>query len=96
MPDRIATDVAQVRSRPTSSGRHSRRAASLDVPVHDHVQGAPVAESIEVFRAAVPPTRLTVEVFPGADHRVQVGEPPRLATGYVERILAFLESHSQS
>lgn len=56
----------------------------------------PVAESIEVFRAAVPPTRLTVEVFPGADHRVQVGEPPRLATGYVERILAFLESHSQS
>jgi pimeloyl-ACP methyl ester carboxylesterase len=56
----------------------------------------PVEESIDVFRAHVPPTRLTVERFEGADHRVQIGDPPRLAPGYVGRILAFLESHSQS
>jgi pimeloyl-ACP methyl ester carboxylesterase len=56
----------------------------------------PVQESIDVYRSHVPPTRLTIEVFEGADHRVQVGDPPRLAPGYVGRILACLESHSQS
>ncbi|MCI0544494.1 MAG: lysophospholipase [Actinobacteria bacterium] len=53
----------------------------------------PVEDSIEVFRAVVPPNRLTVEVFEGADHRIQVGDPPRFAPGYVETILGFLGSY---
>ena len=53
----------------------------------------PVEESIEVYRSAIPPTRLTVEVFDGADHRLQVGDPPRLADSYAERIEAFLEAN---
>lgn len=56
----------------------------------------PVEESVAVLRSTIPPHRLAVEVFPGADHWVRVGDPPRLAPGYVERVLAFLESHSQS
>lgn len=56
----------------------------------------PVEESIEVLRSNVPPNRLTVEVFPDADHLVHVGDPPELAPGYVQRLLGFLESHSQS
>lgn len=54
----------------------------------------PVEDSIAVFRREVPPHRLTVEVFPHADHRILVdGE---LAPGYIEAVLTFLESHSQS
>jgi pimeloyl-ACP methyl ester carboxylesterase len=53
----------------------------------------PVEDSIEVFRSAIPPIRLTVEVFEGADHRIQVGDPPRLAPGYAERIGAFLDAN---
>lgn len=56
----------------------------------------PVEESIAVFRAQVPPNRLTVEVFPGADHWVRIGDPPVLAPGYVDKVLGFLESNSQS
>lgn len=53
----------------------------------------PVEESIAVYKTRVPPTRLLVEVFPGADHRVQVGDPPRLAPGYTEAVLGFIETH---
>lgn len=53
----------------------------------------PVEDSIAVYKARVPPTRLVVEVFPGADHRVQVGNPPRLAPGYTDTVLAFIERH---
>lgn len=56
----------------------------------------PVEESAAVFRAHVPPNRLTVEVFPGADHWVRIGDPPALAPGYVDKVLGFLESNSQS
>jgi pimeloyl-ACP methyl ester carboxylesterase len=56
----------------------------------------PVEESIEVLRSNVPPNRLRVEVFPDADHLVHVGDPPELAPGYVQKLLGFLESHSQS
>jgi pimeloyl-ACP methyl ester carboxylesterase len=52
----------------------------------------PVAESVEVYRAAVPADLLRIEVFPGADHRLQVGEPPRLAHGYLETVSAFVSS----
>lgn len=57
---------------------------------------APVEESLEVFRSSVPPNRLTVEVFPGADHWVRVGDPPALAPGYIDTVLDFMESNSQS
>ena len=53
----------------------------------------PVEDSIEVLRAVVPPIRLTVEVFEGADHRLQVSDPPRLAPGYVDTVLGFLASY---
>lgn len=56
----------------------------------------PVPESISAMQSVVPPTRLDIEVFEGADHRIQVGEPPRLAAGYMEKIASFLEAHSQS
>jgi hypothetical protein len=52
----------------------------------------PVDDSLVVFRAAIPPTRLAVEVLAGADHRIQVGEPASLAPGYVEKVLAFLSN----
>jgi hypothetical protein len=56
----------------------------------------PVEESVEVFNSHVPPNRLSVEVFAGADHWVRVGDPPVLAPGYVDRVLGFLEWNSQS
>jgi hypothetical protein len=56
----------------------------------------PVEASIEILRSVVPPTRLSIEVFADADHWVRVGEPPRLAPGYAEKVLTFLEAHSQS
>lgn len=54
----------------------------------------PVEESVEILRSSVPPTRLSIEVFTGADHWVRVGQPPRLAPGYTEKVLHFLESRS--
>ncbi|HET9261266.1 MAG TPA: hypothetical protein VFP42_14185, partial [Acidimicrobiia bacterium] len=53
----------------------------------------PVEESISVYRTRVPPTRLVVKVFPDADHRVQVGDPPKLAPGYTDTVLRFIDSH---
>ena len=52
----------------------------------------PVAESVEVYRAAVPADLVRIEVFPGGDHRLQVGEPPRLADGYLETVSSFVFS----
>src|SRR5215207_1587753 len=37
----------------------------------------PVDESVAVYREAVRPDLLTVAVFDGADHRLQMGDPPR-------------------
>jgi pimeloyl-ACP methyl ester carboxylesterase len=50
----------------------------------------PVAESVAVYRATVRPELLTVSVFPGADHRVQVGDPPRMAEGYLDALSSFV------
>ena len=50
----------------------------------------PIAESVTIFREAVRPELLQVDVFPGADHRVYIGDPPRLADGYLERLTAFV------
>ena len=54
----------------------------------------PVEESVAIFRKAVQPDLLTVAVFPGADHRVQVGDPPRLADGYLETLSSFVTAAS--
>lgn len=51
----------------------------------------PVEESVVVYRAAVAPGLLTVAVLPG-DHRVQTGDPPRLAEGYLETLSSFVVS----
>jgi pimeloyl-ACP methyl ester carboxylesterase len=50
----------------------------------------PVEDSVTVYREAVRPDLLQVNVFAGADHRVQAGDPPRLADGYVETLAAFI------
>ena len=54
----------------------------------------PVNESVKVFREAVREELLTVEVFPGANHRVQAGDPPRLADGYLEALAGFVTAAS--
>jgi fermentation-respiration switch protein FrsA (DUF1100 family) len=50
----------------------------------------PVDDSVAAYREAVAPELLTVAVFPRADHRILVGDPPELAEGYAEAISAFL------
>ncbi|MFB4420097.1 alpha/beta hydrolase family protein [Streptomyces sp. QL37] len=58
-------------------------------------RAVPVAESVHVFAAAAchparsPRATLTVEVFPGADHRLQTGDPARLAPGYLDRVTCW-------
>ena len=49
----------------------------------------PVEASVTVYREAVQPKLLTVAVFPGADHRIQTGNPRRLADGYLETLTSF-------
>lgn len=50
----------------------------------------PVEESVAVFREAVRPELLQVEVFAGAGHRLEVGDPPQLADGYLETLSTFI------
>jgi uncharacterized protein len=50
----------------------------------------PVDASIAVYEAAVRPGLLRVEVFAGADHRVQTGEPKALVEGYLETLVGFV------
>jgi uncharacterized protein len=50
----------------------------------------PVTDSVDVYRAAVRADLLHIEVFSGADHRLQVGNPPRLADGYLETLASFI------
>jgi pimeloyl-ACP methyl ester carboxylesterase len=50
----------------------------------------PVEESVVIYREALPPELLTVAVFPGASHRLLLGDPPRLADGYLETLSAFV------
>jgi uncharacterized protein len=52
----------------------------------------PVDDSVEIYRATVRPDLLTVAVFAGADHRVQVGDSPRMADGYLETLSSFVAS----
>lgn len=50
----------------------------------------PVEASVSVYREAVRTELLTVEVIAGGDHRVQTGDPPALADGYLERLTDFV------
>jgi uncharacterized protein len=50
----------------------------------------PVEESVVIYRKAVRPELLMVAVFPGADHRVQTGDPPRLVDGYLQTLTSFV------
>lgn len=50
----------------------------------------PVTESIEIFRANVDAELLRVEVFQGADHRMQVDGSISLVPGYLETITSFV------
>lgn len=50
----------------------------------------PIEESVAAYREAVQPELLTVAAFPRADHRIQTGDPPRLADGYLEKLTSFV------
>jgi pimeloyl-ACP methyl ester carboxylesterase len=50
----------------------------------------PVDDSVTVYCEAVRPDLLTVAVFPGADHRVQAGDPARIAEGYLDALSTFV------
>jgi len=56
----------------------------------------PVAESVGIFREAVRPDLLRVEVFAGAGHRLEEDDPPRLVEGYVESLTAFILNASEA
>jgi pimeloyl-ACP methyl ester carboxylesterase len=56
----------------------------------------PVEESIAVFRAAREgrPGELHIETYPGADHRLQSGEPPALHPAYDTTLGDWILRHS--
>jgi uncharacterized protein len=50
----------------------------------------PVDESVRVYGEAVRADLLTLVTFAAADHRIQVGDPPRLAETYLETLADFV------
>ena len=50
----------------------------------------PVPESVRAYRDSVRSELLTVAVFPGVGHRLQNGDPPAFATGYLETLSGFV------
>lgn len=50
----------------------------------------PVEATVAVFREAVPPELLQVEVFAGAGHRMETGDGPAFVDGYLETLSAFV------
>ena len=50
----------------------------------------PVEESVAVFREAVRPDLLQVEVFDRAGHRLEIGDPPAFVDGYFEVLASFI------
>jgi uncharacterized protein len=50
----------------------------------------PVEDSVAVFRESVHPDLLQVEVFDGADHRLQAGSPPAFVDDYLEALTSFI------
>ena len=52
----------------------------------------PVGESVAVIREAVRPDLLRVEVFDGAGHRLEIGDPPVFVDGYFKALKRFILS----
>lgn len=50
----------------------------------------PVEDSVAVFREAVRSVLLQVDVFAGAGHRLQIGDPPALVNGYLKTLASFV------
>jgi pimeloyl-ACP methyl ester carboxylesterase len=50
----------------------------------------PVAVSVAVFREAVPPELLEVEIFAGAGHRLRAGDASALVEGYLDLLANFV------
>jgi pimeloyl-ACP methyl ester carboxylesterase len=50
----------------------------------------PVPESVAIFGDHVDPELLQIEVFPDADHRMQIDEQLNLAPGYLDRLSRFV------
>lgn len=53
----------------------------------------PIAPSVRIHEEALSKAGnrdVTIEVFPGADHRISVGEPPRFADGYLDTMAGWL------
>jgi pimeloyl-ACP methyl ester carboxylesterase len=50
----------------------------------------PVDSSLTVYRQAVPAALLNIVVIAGADHRLRVGQPPRLADEYLPLLTSFM------
>ena len=50
----------------------------------------PVKESVAVFREAVRPDLLHLEIFDGAGHRLETGDPPVFVDGYFEVLARFI------
>jgi pimeloyl-ACP methyl ester carboxylesterase len=50
----------------------------------------PVKESVAVFREAVRPDLLQVEVFDGAGHRLEIGDSLAVVDGYFEELARFI------
>jgi fermentation-respiration switch protein FrsA (DUF1100 family) len=54
----------------------------------------PVEESVTAFRTHVHPELLSVAVLAEGDHRVQVGDPKRLADGYTGTVVHFIKDQA--
>lgn len=57
----------------------------------------PVVESVRVFEQAFAKagnTDVTIRVYPGADHRIRVGEPLRFADGYLTEMAAWVAARA--
>jgi pimeloyl-ACP methyl ester carboxylesterase len=78
--------------------RHDPRSAleRIEVPVLALFRAddpiVPVDESIAVFREAVRPGLLRVEVCAGAGHRLARGDSLELVDGYLETLAGFILS----
>jgi hypothetical protein len=54
----------------------------------------PVEASVAVFREAVRADLLRLEVFDGAGHRLETGDPPALVDGYLEVLTSFVRARA--
>jgi uncharacterized protein len=50
----------------------------------------PIRQSVAAFHAAVRSDLLTVDVFPGGNHRLQRGDAYRFVDGYLEQLTSFI------